>query len=54
MKSKMPIMIERPNHHVPPGGNVLYIYGHVEFIPYPGKWPMTETTIGTLESLERP
>jgi len=27
--------------------------GNVKFIPYPGEWPMTERTIGILESLDR-
>jgi prepilin-type N-terminal cleavage/methylation domain-containing protein/prepilin-type processing-associated H-X9-DG protein len=28
-------------NHVPGGSNVLYMDGHVEFIKYPGKWPIT-------------
>lgn len=35
------------------GGHVLYKDGHVEFIPYPGKWPMTERTIAILKSLQK-
>jgi len=31
----------RDFNHVPGGGNVLYMDGHVEFIKYPGKFPMT-------------
>ena len=27
-------------NHVPGGGNVLYMDGHVEFVKYPGKWPI--------------
>ncbi len=27
-------------NHQPGGSNVLYMDGHVEFIKYPGKWPM--------------
>jgi prepilin-type N-terminal cleavage/methylation domain-containing protein/prepilin-type processing-associated H-X9-DG protein len=27
-------------NHVPGGGNVLYMDGHVEFIKYPGEWPI--------------
>ncbi len=51
-KSEIPVMIERvENNHEPKGGHVLYMDGHVEFVPYPGKWPMTETTITTLEEL---
>jgi prepilin-type processing-associated H-X9-DG protein len=26
--------------HVPGGGNVLYLDGHVQFIRYPGEWPI--------------
>ncbi|MCC6696402.1 MAG: DUF4190 domain-containing protein [Candidatus Hydrogenedentes bacterium] len=52
-RSRVPVLIERPEHHSPPGGNVLYMDGHVKFIPYPGEWPMTERTIGILESLDQ-
>jgi len=27
-------------NHVPGGGNVLYMDGHVEFVRYPGAWPI--------------
>ena len=27
--------------HLPGGGNVLYMDGHVEFIRYPGEWPIS-------------
>jgi len=27
--------------HVPGGGNVLYLDGHVQFIRYPGEWPIS-------------
>lgn len=56
--SKIPILIERLGNHPPSllgriaaylgittpkqGVHVLYLSGHVEFIEYPGKWPMTE------------
>ncbi len=51
-KSKIPVMIERvENNHDPKGGHVLYMDGHVAYLPYPGKWPMTETTMTTLEEL---
>ena len=33
--------VVRDFNHVPGGGNVLYMDGHVEFIKYPGKFPMT-------------
>jgi prepilin-type processing-associated H-X9-DG protein len=31
-------------NHVPGGGNVLYMDGHVEFVKYPGKFPMSPGT----------
>jgi prepilin-type N-terminal cleavage/methylation domain-containing protein/prepilin-type processing-associated H-X9-DG protein len=27
-------------NHLPGGGNVLYMDGHVEFVRYPGEWPV--------------
>lgn len=43
---------ERSASHDTPGGNVLYLGGNVEFIPYPGKWPMTERAIALLNELD--
>jgi prepilin-type processing-associated H-X9-DG protein len=52
-QSKIPTLIERlGHHHNPEGGNVLFMDGHVEFIQYPGPWPMTEKTMRILQSLE--
>ncbi|MBX7255138.1 MAG: DUF4190 domain-containing protein [Candidatus Hydrogenedentes bacterium] len=48
----IPVLIERIGHHVPMGANVLYMDGHVEFIRYPGKWPMTERTVSVLQALD--
>jgi prepilin-type processing-associated H-X9-DG protein len=50
-QSELPIMIERPGMHES-GANVLFLDGHVEFIRYPGKFPMTERFIQALESLD--
>ena len=66
--SESPLLIERPHPYPGPvglwlllpvplsrptmGGMVLYQDGHTEFIPYPGKWPMTERSISALMSLE--
>ncbi len=50
-QSTIPIMIERPGFHEG-GANVLFLDGHVEFISYPGKFPMTESFIQALESLK--
>jgi prepilin-type N-terminal cleavage/methylation domain-containing protein/prepilin-type processing-associated H-X9-DG protein len=33
-------------NHVPGGANVLYLDGHVEFIRYPGEWPLTRAYAG--------
>ena len=62
-----PCLIERPHPYPGPmglwlfvpmplsqptiGGMVVYQDGRSEFIPYPGKWPMTEKTIATLTAL---
>ena len=50
-QSEVVVMLDSPSQslgggsaefsHVPGGGNVLYMDGHVEFIRYPGKFPMT-------------
>lgn len=37
----IPVVIERPENHRKPGGQVTFLDGHTEFIPYPGKFPMT-------------
>lgn len=46
-----PVVIERPGLQ-PGGGRVIFSDGHVEFMEYPGKWPMTEKFITALESLD--
>ena len=49
----IPIVWEWPsNHHSKPGGHVLYLDGTVEFVPYPGKFPMTEKFIEALREFE--
>jgi len=50
--SRIPLLIERQGHHKKEGGNVLYLDGHVEFLRYPGKWPMTPETMSVIDSLE--
>jgi len=49
---EIPVMWEWPYNHVPAGGNVLYLDGHVEFIRYPGKFPMSKGFIEELSSFE--
>lgn len=51
-QSQVPIFIEWPeNHEGLSGGHVLFMDGHVEWMPYPGEFPMTESTINTLRTL---
>ena len=46
-QSEVVVMLDSPSSqtsefsHVPAGGNTLYMDGHVEFIKYPGEFPMT-------------
>ena len=46
-----PLLIERPQLHGN-GGHVMWTDGTVEFIQYPGKFPMTEKFIAALEELD--
>ena len=50
-QSEMPIMWDRTGRHVAGGSNVLYMDGHVEFVKYPGKFPMTERFMNRLEEI---
>jgi prepilin-type processing-associated H-X9-DG protein len=49
--SVIPILIESDPSwtHIPGGGNVLFLDGHVEFIRMGEKFPMTEEFMGSLE-----
>ena len=51
LKPLFPIFIERPGLQRG-GSNVLWGNGRVEFMKYPGEWPMTERFIKALESLD--
>ena len=51
-QSQIPVFVEWPeNHEGLSGGHVLFMDGHVEWMPYPGEFPMTESTIGALRTL---
>jgi prepilin-type N-terminal cleavage/methylation domain-containing protein/prepilin-type processing-associated H-X9-DG protein len=58
-QSEVPAMFDqvkyavRDFNHVPGGGNVLYMDGHVEFIKYPGKFPMTQCIAATAFEVSR-
>jgi prepilin-type processing-associated H-X9-DG protein len=48
-QSELPVMYDQVGtsvetyNHVPGGGNVLFMDGHVEFIKYPGDYPVCRT-----------
>ena len=50
-QSEVPVMFDEVSDniqwfsHVPGGCNVLYLDGHVEFVKYPGEWPINEEYI---------
>ena len=46
-----PVVVERPGLHRN-GAHILDEYGQVEFLEYPGEFPMTEKFIKALESLD--
>lgn len=37
----IPVLVEWEDHHIPKGGNVLFLDGRVQFMKYPGEFPMT-------------
>jgi hypothetical protein len=53
--AQTPVFIERPGHYLPhySGGCVGYLDGNVEYIDYPGKFPMTKEFIEMLETLDK-
>ena len=60
-QSEVVVMLDSPSasvdefSHVPAGGNVLYLDGHVEFIKYPGNFPMTAyyaTLVGNTDPVD--
>ncbi|HPV36978.1 MAG TPA: DUF1559 domain-containing protein [Candidatus Hydrogenedentes bacterium] len=59
--SQVPVMFDAAStsgavtefNHVPGGCNVLYMDGHVEFIKYPGKFPVTPQILEALGGLDQ-
>jgi prepilin-type N-terminal cleavage/methylation domain-containing protein/prepilin-type processing-associated H-X9-DG protein len=53
-QSDVPVMFDFAStavdkfNHVPGGGNVVYLDGHVEFLKYPGEFPMTTALAGLI------
>ena len=50
-QATIPVIVERPQAH-DGGANVLYMDGHVEFVRYPGTYPMTARFINAIESIQ--
>ena len=48
--ASMPVLIEY-SVHVPNGGSVLYLDGHVEFLKHGTKFPMTDEFFAALDEL---
>jgi len=56
MQSRIPVLIEPPDHHSPAGGNILFMDGHVEFMKYVANsgipmFPMDKESMDILKSL---
>lgn len=51
--AKIPVCIERIENNGNRGGHVLFLDGHVEYIEYPGRWPMTEQTVAWLNDMDK-
>ncbi len=52
LQSTMPTMWKLPGAGRETGGWVLYMDGHVEWIEYPGRFPMTETFVTRMRELQ--
>ncbi len=49
----IPVFIERfPKGHIPGGANVAFLDGHVEWIKWGTKWPMTPEAMEVLLALD--
>ena len=60
IQSQIPIVWDRFSegrkglyfNHIPGGSNVLFMDGHVEFVRYPSKWPLTKRTAKIIAELD--
>ncbi|MBP8132129.1 MAG: DUF4190 domain-containing protein [Candidatus Hydrogenedentes bacterium] len=58
VQSEIPVMFDRVHinatefNHLPAGANVLFMDGHVEFLKYPSKWPLTKRTAELMAELD--
>ncbi|MDX9973433.1 MAG: carboxypeptidase regulatory-like domain-containing protein [FCB group bacterium] len=51
IQASIPVLWELPGNHADPGGSVLFMDGHVEWISYPGPFPMTPSFIERVTAL---
>ena len=49
----IPVLIERIENNEGHGGHVLFLDGHVDYMAYPGRWPMTPRTVALLDQMDR-
>ena len=60
MQARIPIMWDKTKNsskglvfnHLPGGANVLFMDGHVEFLRYPGNWPLTKRAAEIIAELD--
>lgn len=48
----VPLLVEKGLNHIPEGGNVLYLDGHVEYVSLDEKFPMTTEFFRKLQEME--
>ncbi|GMV92879.1 MAG: hypothetical protein AMXMBFR82_26570 [Candidatus Hydrogenedentota bacterium] len=51
--AEIPVMFDRPDNHIPPGINVLYLDGHVEFIRMEERFPAQQWFLDELAKLSQ-
>jgi len=51
-RTRIPVLLERPHEPNQKDLYVLYLDGHVEREPYPGRWPATTRVMNVLHSLK--
>ncbi len=51
--AEIPVMFDRPDNHIPPGINVLYLDGHVEFLRMDERFPAQQWFLDELAELSK-
>jgi hypothetical protein len=49
----VPVVLEWPGNHRPPGGKVVFLDGHTQYMAYPSEFPMTAAFVEALRSLDK-